>query len=47
MDRSDPNSGGLSRHHIMESVENSLKRLQTSYIDLYQVTSRELQFLLH
>jgi aryl-alcohol dehydrogenase-like predicted oxidoreductase len=28
---------GLSREHIMKSVENSLRRLQTDYIDLYQV----------
>jgi len=31
-----PNDRGLSRKHILESVELSLKRLQTSYIDLYQ-----------
>jgi len=37
MDRNDPNSVGLSRHHIFQAVENSLERLQTSYIDLYQV----------
>ena len=30
------NDRGLSRKHIFESVEGSLKRLQTSYIDLYQ-----------
>ncbi len=30
------NDRGLSRKHIMEAVENSLRRLQTSYIDLYQ-----------
>ncbi len=28
---------GMSRHHIMASVEASLKRLGTDYIDLYQV----------
>ena len=33
----DPNDGGASRHHIMSAVENSLRRLQTDYIDHYQV----------
>lgn len=32
----DPNAQGLSRRHIMQSCENSLRRLQTDYIDLYQ-----------
>ncbi|MCB0032648.1 MAG: aldo/keto reductase [Anaerolineales bacterium] len=34
-----PTDQGLSRHHIMNSVKNSLKRLRTDYIDLYQVHS--------
>lgn len=32
-----PNQGGLSRLHIMHAVENSLRRLGTDYIDLYQI----------
>jgi len=32
-----PNGGGLSRKHIMFSVDESLKRLGTDYIDLYQI----------
>ncbi|KAJ8310894.1 hypothetical protein KUTeg_012759 [Tegillarca granosa] len=31
-----PNQSGLSRRHIMKSCEESLERLQTDYIDLYQ-----------
>ncbi len=32
-----PNDGGNSRQHIMGEVENSLRRLNTDYIDLYQI----------
>ena len=32
-----PNDLGLSRKHILSAVEASLRRLNTSYIDLYQV----------
>ncbi|MEJ2749465.1 MAG: aldo/keto reductase [Anaerolineae bacterium] len=32
-----PNGGGLSRKHIMEAIDNSLKRLGTDYVDLYQI----------
>ncbi len=32
-----PNDRGASRGHIMDSVTGSLQRLQTDYIDLYQI----------
>ena len=31
-----PNDTGLSRKHILESINGSLKRLGTDYVDLYQ-----------
>ncbi|MCP4361204.1 MAG: aldo/keto reductase [Chloroflexi bacterium] len=31
------NGGGLSRKHIMEGIDNSLRRLGTDYVDLYQI----------
>jgi aryl-alcohol dehydrogenase-like predicted oxidoreductase len=34
-----PNDKGLSRKHIMDAVDASLRRLQTDYIDLYQTHS--------
>jgi aryl-alcohol dehydrogenase-like predicted oxidoreductase len=35
--RSAPNMGGNSRRWIIQEVENSLRRLQTDWIDLYQI----------
>jgi voltage-dependent potassium channel beta subunit len=31
----DPNDRGLSRKHIMESIDKSLKRIGTDYVDIY------------
>ena len=33
----DPNQRGLSRKHIMHSIDDSLRRLRTDYVDLYQI----------
>lgn len=33
----DPNDKGLSRKHVFEAVDSSLKRLNSDYIDLYQI----------
>lgn len=32
-----PNGGGLSRKHIMEGIDASLRRLAMDYVDLYQI----------
>ena len=32
-----PNESGLSRIHILQQIQGSLKRLQTDYVDLYQI----------
>ena len=34
---SDINDKGLSRKHILDSIDNSLRRLQMDYVDLYQI----------
>ena len=33
----DPNDRGLSRKHLMAAIDNSLRRLGTDYVDLYQI----------
>jgi len=38
-----PNGEGLSRKHIMHAVEDSLKRLQTDFLDLYQIHWDDLE----
>jgi aryl-alcohol dehydrogenase-like predicted oxidoreductase len=35
--REGPNGGGLSRKAIMAEIDNSLRRLGTDYVDLYQI----------
>jgi aryl-alcohol dehydrogenase-like predicted oxidoreductase len=35
--RPDPNGAGLSRKAIMAEIDNSLRRLDTDYLDLYQI----------
>lgn len=32
-----PNDGGLSRHHVVRACEDSLRRLGTDHVDLYQL----------
>ena len=35
--RPGPNGGGLSRKAIMREIDDSLRRLRTDYVDLYQI----------
>ncbi|MWV59542.1 aldo/keto reductase [Rathayibacter sp. VKM Ac-2754] len=35
--RQGPNGGGLSRRHILSAIDDSLRRLGTDYVDLYQI----------
>jgi aryl-alcohol dehydrogenase-like predicted oxidoreductase len=35
--RPGPNGAGLSRKAIMTEIDNSLRRLGTDYVDLYQI----------
>ena len=38
-----PNDTGLSRKHIMESINGSLRRLRTDYVDLYQAHRYDIE----
>ncbi|HEY0260625.1 MAG TPA: aldo/keto reductase family protein [Lacisediminihabitans sp.] len=38
-----PNDSGLSRKHILESIDGSLHRLKTDYVDLYQAHRYDLE----
>ncbi|GAA1923956.1 aldo/keto reductase family protein [Microbacterium aoyamense] len=42
-----PNDTGLSRKHIMDSINGSLKRLGTDYVDLYQAHRFDYETPLH
>ena len=37
-----PNEAGSSRGHLMDTVEESLKRLKTDHIDLYQIHGQDI-----
>ena len=46
MDSSNVNKIGLSRRHIVESCQESLERLKTNYIDIYQVRTKIILIML-
>jgi aryl-alcohol dehydrogenase-like predicted oxidoreductase len=37
MDENDPNDVGSSRYHLIRSIEGSLRRLNTDYVDIYHM----------
>ena len=39
----DPSSGGLSRRHILEALDDSLRRLRTDFVDLYMPHSVDVE----
>lgn len=38
-----PNDSGMSRHHIMNALEDSLRRLQLDHVDLYYIHHVDVQ----
>lgn len=38
-----PNDSGMSRVHILRAIEDSLKRLQTDYVDMYYIHHVDIQ----
>ena len=40
-----PNQQGASRYHLMQELDNSLRRLDVEHIDVYYTHTRTLRFL--